>query len=258
MENPSVDRQFADPRLAALYDRLHPLSPVIRDFYLPPMLAAPAVLDVGCGTGALLKAARAAGHRGRLCGLDPAPAMLAVARARADVEWTEGDAASMRFEREFDLAVMSGHAFQALRTDAAIGAALAALRRALKPTGRLIFDTRNPGARAWERWTPEHAVELRDADGTRVRVTLEVVAPFDGRRVVFLETYSGPHWSEPLASRCELRFCDARELGEFLGQAGFLIEAQFGDFDRSALAPASPEILTLARLTAQAGSRPPG
>ena len=247
MDTVTVDRQFADPRLAALYDRLHPLSPAIRDFYLPLMLAAPAVLDVGCGTGALLKAARAAGHRGRLCGVDPAAAMLAVARGRADIEWTEGDAASMRFEREFDLAVMSGHVFQALRTDAAIGAALAALRRALRPTGRLVFDTRNPGARAWERWTPGHAVELRDAGGERVRVTLEVVAPFDGRRVVFLETYSGRHWREPLASRCELRFCDARELGGFLERAGFVVEAQFGDFDRSALGPTSPEILTLAR-----------
>jgi len=35
-------------------------------------MAAPSVLDVGCGTGAMLHEARQLGHVGRLCGLDPA------------------------------------------------------------------------------------------------------------------------------------------------------------------------------------------
>jgi SAM-dependent methyltransferase len=49
-------------------------------FYLPLVMEAASVLDVGCGTGMLLRRARAEGHAGRLCGLDPAAAMLDVAR----------------------------------------------------------------------------------------------------------------------------------------------------------------------------------
>ena len=76
-----IARQFTEDRLAAVYDRFYP--PERRAdfaFYLPLALAARAVLDVGCGTGALLRLAREAGHTGRLCGLDPASGMLNQAR----------------------------------------------------------------------------------------------------------------------------------------------------------------------------------
>src|SRR5919107_5095332 len=97
-----VERQFTESRLAALYDVFYP--PARRDdfaFYLPLVMAARAVLDVGCGTGALLRLAREAGHPGRLCGLDPAPGMLNQARQRSDIEWVQGDLASVRWERAF-------------------------------------------------------------------------------------------------------------------------------------------------------------
>ena len=85
------DRLFDDPNLAALYDLFSP-SDGRADFtfYLPLIMAAGAVLDVGCGTGALLHRARDEGHRGRLCGVDPARGMLEQARKRSDVEWVLG------------------------------------------------------------------------------------------------------------------------------------------------------------------------
>ena len=76
-----ADFQFSDARLAALYDAFSPWDDRGDfGFYLPLVMSARAVLDVGCGTGALLHAARQAGHTGRLCGLDPAAGMLAQAR----------------------------------------------------------------------------------------------------------------------------------------------------------------------------------
>jgi SAM-dependent methyltransferase len=75
------DRQFEEPRLAALYDAVCSGRPDF-GFYLPLVMATDRILDVGCGTGELLRLAREAGDRGRLCGLDPADAMLDQARVR--------------------------------------------------------------------------------------------------------------------------------------------------------------------------------
>src|SRR5271156_513842 len=120
------DRLFSERSLAALYDLFSPSDRRSDfDFYLPFMMSARAVLDVGCGTGALLHRARESGHRGRLCGLDPAAGMLEQARKRTDIEWILGDLASVNWDREFDLVVMSGHAFQVFVTDDDIRVALA-------------------------------------------------------------------------------------------------------------------------------------
>src|SRR3981081_2071370 len=106
-----VDHLFSDAGLAALYDAFCPWkSRRDLDFYLKLVMHATAVLDVGCGTGALLHRARETGHTGRLCGLDPAAGMLEQACKRSDIEWILGDLASVGWDREFDLVVMSGHA----------------------------------------------------------------------------------------------------------------------------------------------------
>jgi ubiquinone/menaquinone biosynthesis C-methylase UbiE len=240
-----VDRLFAEPALAALYDSFCAGRPDF-GFYLPLVLTADAVLDVGCGTGELLRLARNHGHAGRLCGLDPSPAMLDVARQRADVEWRTGDAASLRFDGEFDLVVMTGHAFQVLLEDDDVHAALDAVRAALTPDGRFVFETRNPLVRGWEQWTPDNAVEVRDPTGSVVRAAHEVVRVEDGR-VAFTITYTSPGWCQPRVSRSTLRFLDADSLSRFLSDAGLVIVEQFGDWDRRPFTATGAEIITVAR-----------
>jgi SAM-dependent methyltransferase len=95
---PVTDRAYSDESLARLYDVLNPWGPS-DDFYLDLVMSAGAVLDVGCGTGALLRRARDCGHTGRLCGLDPATAMLDQARRLPDIEWVLGDV--VRFTTTF-------------------------------------------------------------------------------------------------------------------------------------------------------------
>jgi SAM-dependent methyltransferase len=243
-----VDEHYAEPSLAALYDLLCPWDPRGDfGFYLPLVMAADRVLDVGCGTGMLLQRARSEGHSGRLTGLDPAGAMLDVARARQDVEWVLGDLASARWDQEFDLVVMTGHAFQVLTDDSQLAVALAAVRAALVPGGRFAFETRNPEARGWETWTPEHVVEVIDPAGIVVRWSVEVDLPVAGDVVSFTATYSSPSWELPRYSHSTLRFLDAGTVASFLQAAGLEIEAQYGDWDRVSLGSGSPEIITIAR-----------
>lgn len=239
-----VDRLFAEPSLTALYDAF---CVGRRDFgfYLPLVMSARSVLDAGCGTGALLHLAREAGHTGRLCGLDPAAAMLGQARKRTDIEWVLGDLTSAEWCREFDLAVMTGHAFQVLLDDDELRASLAAIRSSLSDDGRFAFETRNPLARAWETWTPDHAVEVVH-EGRVVRMAHQVETPICGDRVSFTISFTSPAWDQPQVSRSTLRFLSADSLSSFLSGAGLTIQEQFGDWDRSALRDRSPEIITIA------------
>jgi SAM-dependent methyltransferase len=244
-----VDYQFAEPSLAVLYDLFCPWDPRGDfGFYLPLVLAADRVLDVGCGTGMLLRRARAEGHSGRLCGLDPAPAMLDVARAGGHgVDWLLGDLSTIGLQQEFDLITMTGHAFQVLTGDEELRTALAAVRTMLAPAGRFAFETRNPVVREWEHWVPEHGQEVTDSAGVVVAMALQVDLPVQGDLVSFTATYSSPNWEWPLVSRSTLRFLTADALSGFLAGAGLEIEDQYGDWDRSPLGPASPEIITICR-----------
>jgi SAM-dependent methyltransferase len=237
---------YTDDEAAALYDVLYPRRQDY-DSYLPLVMDAGSVLDIGCGTGTLLHQARAAGHRRRLCGIDPDRAMLARARRYADIEWVEATAAAMAWDGAFDLAVMTGHAFQALLTDDEITRSLAAIHRALAPGGRFAFETRNPGARAWEDWTPEHATVAVDPAGRLVRVSHEVESVV-GDIVTFTETTSDADGTPLRVDRASLRFLDATALAGFIANTGFAIEAQYGDWNQEPLVPTSPEIITIARI----------
>ena len=240
-----VDRLFSEPILAELYDAFCAGRPDFA-FYLPLVMSAGSVLDVGCGTGELLRLARQGGHTGRLCGLDPADAMLEQGRKRRDIEWVLGDLSSVDWRGEFDLVVMTGHAFQVLLGDEQLRESLASIRIALTPDGRFVFETRNPPARGWEKWVPENAVEITHG-GSTFRMAHQVDEPAAGDLVSFTTTYTCPDWDRPQVSRSTLRFLDADTLAGFLGVAGLEIVEQFGDWDRKPLTDTSPEIITIAR-----------
>ncbi|MFD1932271.1 class I SAM-dependent methyltransferase [Nonomuraea mangrovi] len=234
---------YADARLVSLYDVLNPWGPS-DDFYLDLVMSASSVLDVGCGTGTLLRRARDSGHEGRLCGVDPAEGMLDQARRHPDVEWVLGDLSSV--SGPFDLVVMTGHVFQVFLTDDDIRGTLAGVRRMLGEGGRFAFETRNPAFRAWERWTPEHGVTVTGADGADVRVEHAVETPVEGHLVRFATTFSSPAWDAPEVSPSTLRFVDATALSCFLSEAGLAVLGQYGDWDRRPFGDASPEIITIA------------
>ncbi len=147
------DVHYEHPRLAAIYD---PLDPDRSDLEVYAAIAdefgARRVLDVGCGTGtfALLLSVR-----GReVTGVDPAAGCLRVARAKTGAErvrWIHGDATTLP-PMQVDLATMTGNVAQAIIDPADWADTLHGVQAALRPGGRLVFETRDPASRRWEQW----------------------------------------------------------------------------------------------------------
>ncbi len=96
------------------------------------------ILDVACGTGALLQSIDAAEPRARLFGVDVSREMLSVANARlgAAAQLCEGQADNLPFEGgAFDM-VVSTSAFHFFRRP---DRALREFKRVLRPGGRLVI-----------------------------------------------------------------------------------------------------------------------
>jgi SAM-dependent methyltransferase len=243
-----VDEAYTDPELARLYDAENPWHPM-DDFYLALDLRARSVLDVGCGTGTRLARARKAGHTGRLVGVDPGEGMLAVARAKSRaVQWIRGDAQSLGLGVRFDLVTMTGHAFQLLLDDVAVRAALRAFRRHLVPGGLLAFETRNPAARAWDRWVPDETrIEIQAPDGEPFEVWVEDAFEHGNDLVAFTSGVRSLRTGRVRTSTSTLRFVDPAHLRALIDEAGFAVEGWFGDWDRTEVAPTRPEVVVLAR-----------
>jgi SAM-dependent methyltransferase len=240
---------YSDAEAAALYDATNPWDGTrfaADAFYTGLVMAAGSVLDVGCGTGSMLHHARDLGHSGRLVGLDPDPAMLARARRRTDVTWVLGRAAEATWEREFELATMTSHAFQCMVDDAELRASLRAVRAALVDGGRFAFETRHPAARAWESWTPANAAEVVDPAGRRLRVAHRVGSVV-GDVVTVTETTSDAAGAVLRVDRAALRFLSGPALADLLAATGFEVEARYGSWDRGPVTAASREIITVAR-----------
>jgi ubiquinone/menaquinone biosynthesis C-methylase UbiE len=233
---------YDDVEEARLYDVQNQWGPS-DEFYLRLVQAAGAVLDVGCGTGTLLKRARRDGHRGRLVGLDPGSGMLTVAREQPGIEWVPGTLVPGAYDREFDLVTMTGHAFQELGTDGEIATTLAGMHNALRPGGQAVFETRNPRSSPWQSWVgAAFEVTYRAA---KIRTSYEVLA-VDGDLVTFTETLDGGPWQHHV-QRATLRFLSRPDLDQRLTEAGLVVEAHYGNWDRSPVTDRSPEIITVAR-----------
>lgn len=243
-----TDRLYHDPDLVQFYD-LENAGGADFEYCFRFASGARSVLDLGCGTGQLA-AALAEGRA--VAGVDPAGAMLDVARARRGgdkVDWVEADARSVRLGRGFDLVVLTGHAFQVFLTPDDQAAVLSTIAAHLRPDGRFIFDTRNPAGREWLEWTPE--LSKRSIDHPRWGA---VEAWNDVRRdagtgvVTYTTCYRAADGRELLSAESSIAFPEKEKLAVLLDEAGLYVERWLGDWEGRPYVATSPEIIPIGGL----------
>jgi len=245
------------PDFGLLYDSV-PLYAARRDvgFYVAEAKAAGGqVLELGCGTGRILLPIARAGCT--IAGVDSSSQMLARCKEKLAAEAATVQARVMLQQRDIrDFALGAKYAliiapFRVVQQLARIDDQLrflAAVAHHLAPTGRFVFDVFNPrfdaltSADGVER---EDTPELRLADGRTLRRGARVtrVRWVDQVTETELIYYVG---DKRYVQAFDMRWYLAAELQHLLARAGFTVRAMYGDFARSALVDASPDIVTIA------------
>jgi SAM-dependent methyltransferase len=217
-----VDADYTEPRLAALYD---PLDQDRSDLEVYAAMAAEfgarSVLDIGCGTGTL--ACLLASRGLSVTGLDPALASLDIARAKPfgdRVRWVHAPADALP-PMQADLATMTGNVAQVFITDEEWGAVLAAAHAALRPGGRLVFETRDPARQAWLEWGRPHSYIRAVVPGIGGVEAWGDVTEVSGELVTFRTTYVFDADGAVLTSDSTLRFRGRDAVLDSLAAAGF-------------------------------------
>jgi SAM-dependent methyltransferase len=255
IEDLKADRLFRDSQLVDFYDYDNRWGPD-DDCCLALAENATSVLDLGCGTGRLTTALADNGRE--VVGVDPAKAMLDVAKARPSansvtwidpVTWIESDARNIRLGRNFDLILLTGHAFQVFLCKADQAAVLQTISEHLGPTGRFIFDSRNPVVEEWREWNETESLHQFQ------HATFGAIKPWNTAQhdhvtgnVTYQTNYivsaTGQHFS---ATSC-IRFTPQPELERSLAESGLAVDQWFGDWNGGNFAPNSPEIIPIGHL----------
>ena len=219
------DRAFDVRRLAELYDPFDPDRADLEVYAdIVDELETHSVLDVGCGTGTFACSLALRGLE--VVGVDPAAASLDVARSKpgADVvRWICGDATTLP-ELRVDLATLTGNVAQVFLTDDDWLGSLSGIRAALKPGGRLVFETRDPARKAWLGWNPDQTRRTTEIPSAgRVETWCEVTEIREPL-VSFRWWYRFESDGLVLTSDSTLRFRERDEVEQSLRRTGFQVD----------------------------------
>ena len=210
------DAYYMSPRNAARYERdMRRVSDTVDDipFYVDLARQAAeqgqAVLELGCGTGRVTIPIALAGAQ--VTGLDSSPAMLDIARERAEgagvrVRWVEGDMADFDLAERFGLVVIPFRSFLHLTREDEQAGCLASIHRHLTAGGRLALNF--------------------------------YIAPAGA---------PGATRRSRVYRSMQLLYVSRSEMERLLSAAGFEVEALYGWFDGRDFGPESSEMVWLVR-----------
>jgi Methylase involved in ubiquinone/menaquinone biosynthesis len=236
------DAHYLNPRLVEIYDLDSPWS-ADREFYLSLATEPPQdILDLGCGTGLLCDAYAAKGHN--VTGADPSLPMLDVARRKpngAKISWVHSDAQNFSSKQQFDLIVMTGHAFQVLLEDPDVLSVFATVRDHLKPSGKFVFESRNPLLDWKSRW--DYDLEL-NVEGTKVLESRRFIS-IERDRMHFELLYRFP--DEQLVSNSELRFWSKSDIENHLSASQLVAPVVLGDWEGKPFSEQDEEMIFVIR-----------
>ncbi|MYG86377.1 MAG: class I SAM-dependent methyltransferase, partial [Gemmatimonadetes bacterium] len=211
------------------------------------------VLEIGCGTGRIMIPIAESGVA--VVGLDQAPAMLDIARAkvarlpdktRQRVRLVDHDMRAFDLDRRFNLVVIPYRTFNYMLTEEDQRTALKRINDHLTDYGRLVFDVMAP--------SPDVIAASLDTPGGSLDHIWTFTHPDSGNRVMAWDTrqfdpveqsvtvyqyfheldHGGKEVSNtviPIFYRYLYRY----EMQHLLELCGFEVEALYGDFRRSPL-----------------------
>lgn len=233
-----------------LYDETTRGVPGDVEFYRDLALTSGgSVVELGVGTGRIAIPTAAAGVE--VTGVDTSPEMLAVARARAEaagvasrLRLVQGDMRTFTVERPVPLVTIPFRTFLHNLQDEDQHATLAACFRALQPGGTLALNVFNPDLRIIGQWAGRSSRHVQPFGAAGRVEAHHDVQP--GARIVT----SRLRWQEGGVRRrgtLRLRYVRRQEMEVLLQQAGFRVEALYGDCQGGAYSETSTEQVWLAK-----------
>jgi len=249
-------------KIAELYDLEHDEFDDDIDFYLNSIrVVGDPVLEVGCGTGRLLRPIAAAGFR--VTGLDQSPAMLGRARASLDVSARRLVTLHVGHMDELESApggpfgtvIFSLNGLLHLSIPTAQGRALSSAKRVLDPRGQLLIDVLNPTIEALRAFDGRvlHEGSWRDSTG-------KLVDKFSSRRLIqseqlihskiWYDTTSGDGSFTRAGTEFDQRFLYRHELELLLELAGFADWQVYGSYELDPFDDSSDRLIVAAEASA--------
>jgi SAM-dependent methyltransferase len=211
------------------------------------------VLELACGTGRLTIPLRVAGTD--ITGLDNAPAMLQVARDKAErsgiaIQYVHADARAYSLDRLFRLIFIANNSLSHLLRREEVEACFRCVRQHLAPDGRFIVDLFTPSVHILARDPVRRypVGEYEDPDG-RSHITVAETNRYDPATQVNHITWHYQRNGEPEAwdVSLNLRMFYPQEIEALLIYNGFVIEHKYGDFEETPYGPGSPKQLIVCR-----------